>query len=282
MSGATRVSRKRKTPATAVGDELKDVLAKPPSIAPSAATAIEGDGDDEAVRAENKRAKKILDLAASSIDDAPRGQGELVVPLCEMFASGFVMPDMQLKLANHFWSGDGVLRNNTTAFKWLMKAVKNKFPPAMLELAHLYRHGSRGLKANRVESLLWLMLSADGGNENAKIFIRDLAYTHKKEVVRILENPEGSIFTQCKSVLSGYFLQHRQSLSGLAKLRIGDLHLHGRLLTKSVDTSLEYYFQARAAGELGATEAPEIMEPRTVEIARVVENDFVLHRHEEF
>ena len=83
--------------------------------------------------------------------------------------------DAQFNLGLFYKRGDGVAKSAATGLRWLLMAAKQGDAEAQYQAATLYSAGTGGVEKNDQLALMWMQLSADGGDKDAKKLVDDYA-----------------------------------------------------------------------------------------------------------
>ena len=75
--------------------------------------------------------------------------------------------DMQIRLAKHYYEGNGVPRDIDEAMKWLQMAAEQGVVSAQYNLAQCYREN----KNNPAEAVKWYRKAAEQGDAKAQYVI---------------------------------------------------------------------------------------------------------------
>ncbi|MGB5338057.1 MAG: tetratricopeptide repeat protein [Gammaproteobacteria bacterium] len=155
---------------------------------------------EKAAAQNNSKAVSRLKLMQASrerfkkeLDQAGKGSIESQYNLGNMFTRGIGI-DTNLKEAREwyrkaadtghekaeyqlgliYYEGRGVSKNAVTAYQWFNKSAEKKYPPAQYYLGKLYAAGE-GVKRNYTTALAWFTRAVDGGFDQARGEMIDMA-----------------------------------------------------------------------------------------------------------
>ncbi len=84
--------------------------------------------------------------------------------------------DAQFALADHYYSGVGVIKDFTEAARWYRKAAEQGEARAQSALAMCYLLG-KGVPKDHAEAVKWCRKAAAQGDEGAQNFLREIGET---------------------------------------------------------------------------------------------------------
>jgi hypothetical protein len=175
--------------------------------------------------------------------------------------------DAQYRLALAYEAGDGLVRSDVQALKWLQRAAKNGHVEAQYELSKRYDAG-KGLAADAQQAAAWLRKAAEAGSADAQL---DLAIQYARgkkdpgEAERWYRSAaeQGNVYAQYKlgrGYASGWLLRpnDREAVRwfekaadqgyGWAQSDLGLMYEKGRGVEQSDARAVEWYRKAAEQG----------------------------------
>ena len=156
----------------------------------------------------------------------------------------------QYKLAKMYLGGIGVKKDDKKAFDWMEKSAKKDYAPAQYQLARMYFEGI-GVKKDDKKAVDWMELSAKQGYAPAQYQLAEM-YLYGRGVER---NNEQVIDWLSKAAKQGYLeaidlmLILAEQDDVLAQYQLAEMYLYGRGVKKNIVKAFYWYKKAIKQGK---------------------------------
>ena len=146
--------------------------------------------------------------------------------------------EAQYYLSSLYAAGDGVEKDDTAAFTWMLASAKQEYVEAQYELSRIYSRGI-GTEASNDDALLWLEKAASNNHVRAQYFLA-VAY----ESGRGIEANQG--------LAVDWYTRAAENGLPIAMRNLGTLYLQGEAVSQNVEEGLRWLTQAADRGDASA------------------------------
>ncbi len=140
----------------------------------------------------------------------------------------------QYKVGVCYLRGNGVAKNETESFKWILKAANLEYTIAQNAVGVFYMNGT-GVEKNINEAIKWFKLAADNYDEMALYHLGNIYY-------------EGEGVAKDYKAAFGYYMRAAQLGDGRSQYMIGLMYYHGLGTSKDHQSAYNWLKMAEASG----------------------------------
>jgi len=186
---------------------------------------------------------ELEDLSKTRIDSEDRE--EISVETKEVINFDFIRSEaekgnseMQLKLGNMCYEGEGVPQDYSEAFKWYLEAAKQGNATAQKDVGFMYCNGE-GISQDYSEALKWFRKAAEQGNAKAQV---NLGFLYCK----------GKGVPQDYSEALKWYLEAAEQGNADAQKGVGFMYSQGEGVPKDYSEASKWFRKAAEQGHMGA------------------------------